>query len=188
MSGLRPQAVIGGSSPSEKDIKEACQMLLSFKKNIEGENYKNLLLFLSKQCDAFLLVYINYDQIPEYKTLKQEWQNKLLQDRILIRHNPAWPSTNLVKCPQVPDICIYRLNDHSLRILLSAGSLFDWNYPYLPEDISFFSSGQCIMGINAHERYAFMQDSRENRSLLHEMDVQYNLIQNASPYFEHYER
>ena len=68
---------------------------------------------------------------------KQEWQNKLLQDRILIRHNPAWPSTNLVKCPQVPDICIYRLNDHSLRILLSAGSLFDWNYPYLPEDISF---------------------------------------------------
>ena len=163
-------------------------MLLSFKKDIEGENYKNLLLFLSKQCDAFLLVYINYDQIPEYDTLKQKWQNELLQDRILIRHDPVWPSTNLIRCPHVPDICVYRFNDHSLHILLSAGSLFDWNYPHLPEDLSFFSNGQCIMGINAHERYAFMQDARENRSLLHEMDVPYHLIQNASQYVENYKK
>ena len=163
-------------------------MLLSFKKDIEGENYKNLLLFLSKQCDAFLLVYINYDQIPEYDTLKQKWQNELLQDRILIRHDPVWPSTNLIRCPHVPDICVYRLNDHSLHILLSAGSLFDWNYPHLPEDLSFFSNGQCIMGINAHERYAFMQDARENRSLLHEMDVPYHHIQNASQYVENYKK
>ncbi len=163
-------------------------MLLSFKKNIEGEFYNNLLLFLSKQCDAFLLVYINYDQIPEYNILKQKWQNELLQDRILIRHNPVWPSTNLIRCPQTPDICIYRLNDHSLRMILSATSLFAWNYPHLPEDISFFSNGQCIMGINAHEHYAFLRDSRENRSLLRGMDVPYDLIQNASQYFEDYEK
>ena len=111
-------------------------MLLSFKKDIEREDYKNLLLFLSKQCDAFLLVYINYNQDPEYNILKQKWQNILLQDRILIRHNPVWPSTNLIRCPQVPDICVYHLNDHSLSIILSATSLFDWNYPFLPEDIS----------------------------------------------------
>ncbi len=162
--------------------------LLSFKKDIEGESYKNLLMVLSGQCDAFLLVYLNYDQTAEYDIVKQKWQNALLQDRILIRHNPVWPSTELIRCPQVPDLCVYRLNDHSLRILLSAGSLFGWNYPDLPEDLSFFSNGQCIMGINAHERYAFMQDSRENRSLLHTMDVPYHLIQNASPYYENYKK
>ena len=60
------------------------------------------------------------------------------------------------------------------------------NFIELLDDSEEFGKCKAFPDGIPYEHYAFMQDSRVNRSLLHEMDVQYNLIQNSSQYFENY--
>lgn len=44
------------------------------------------------------------------------------------------------------------------KFLLRAKSIWDWQYPKLPEDICFFKNGKCIFRSVAHERLVFFDN------------------------------
>lgn len=51
------------------------------------------------------------------------------------------------------DISVYRACNEMKRYLLEPNRLFNWKYPYFPEDISFFKNGYCWFYTVSHEEY-----------------------------------
>ncbi len=160
-------------------------MYLFFKQNIQGRYYTDLIDHCYQRCDAFLLVYINYDHDPQYCKVTRWWQQELLCDLILERHNPIWPSIELIDYRGEVTICIYRFSPHAFELIRSSKDLFSWNYPDKPEDISFLKAGKCYLGISAHEEYAFIDNNYESRGFLLERGISFRKVP-ESPYFEHY--
>lgn len=54
------------------------------------------------------------------------------------------------------DICFYRVCNEVKRYLLEPNGLFNWKYPYFPEDISFFKDGYCWFFTVSHEGYGYI--------------------------------
>ena len=131
-------------------------------------------------------LYINYNHDAEYEADKKAWQASLADVLLKTRHNTEWPSTELRDYKGKADICIYRIGSKIRDFVSRADSLFDWNYPDKPEDLSFLTHGHCYMGMNAHEEYAFIDDNKETRSILYHEQVEYTPIPPDVPYFEAY--
>ena len=160
-------------------------MYLWFRSNLRNEKYRALMKLCINRSDAVMFVFANYDDSENYQSQKKIWQEQLADSLIKCRHNPVWPSTELAEYTGEIDVCIYRLTKTVKKYIMKTESLYAWNYPHMPEDITFLNSGMCIFGINAHEEYAFIQDTAEARCLLDSNKINYNII-SGDNYFEKY--
>lgn len=162
--------------------------MIFIRKNISGNQYKRLIDYCLMQSDAFMFVFCNYDKIADYKETKCSFQEQLKPFLIKTRHNPLWPSTELTSCPANVDVCVYRTAPAVKEFLNTVDSVFDWDYPNRPEDLSFFYHNECWFGSSAHEKYMFMKDSRQNRKFLTSICMDFRIIENqsASLFYEAY--
>ena len=54
------------------------------------------------------------------------------------------------------DICVYKVCNEVKTYLAEPKGLFNWKYPYFPDDLCFFKDGFCWFSTVAHEGYACM--------------------------------
>lgn len=93
-----------------------------------------------------------------------EIKKKLSKYLIKERHNPEWAGSKVIVNDKIKedlykynnqyifDICFYKNSDEIKRFLIeSVDSLYKFNPPYLPEDISFFKEGHCWLKTVTHE-------------------------------------
>lgn len=120
--------------------------------------YVELLQFVAQHCDRFGLVCRPHDSLNSSAT---DLLNRIQPYCVECYQSEQWPGTVLVDARA--QISIYQLGDATLGILLeTAGSLFDWLHPALPEDLfTLRPDGSWMLGSIAHECDAFMQLSRK---------------------------
>jgi len=114
-----------------------------------GEAYSQLLRLARKHCTTFSLV-----RRPKMRWA-QEAENVLthlspfLEGEQLLKQ---WPGTTSAKPARV---FRFTLTRESAAVLEVAQGLFDWQQPYLPEDLAFYTAeGKVWMWSCAHERLA----------------------------------
>ncbi|MDL2289439.1 hypothetical protein LJB83_01600 [Clostridia bacterium OttesenSCG-928-F22] len=92
------------------------------------------------------------------------------------RHNPKWHCTQSwgPVDPQYIDINVYRCCEEIKPFLKEPGGLYEWLYPYYPEDLGFFKNNKCWFSSRSSEKYAFLYpDSYEDLRMWKEMGLEF---------------
>jgi len=107
------------------------------------------------------------------------------------RHNPIWPSTEIISSPSTYNINVYRTEDMAFNLLVRPKSYFSWRYPYYPEDLSFFRQNRCWLYSSSHEEYIeIFPSSISEYDMLVDMGIDFAEPYTPTPtdelYFEQY--
>ena len=131
------------------------------------EVYDKLLKYALKNCDAFMLVLCNYYKDPLYQERVVQFEKKLEPLLIKSRNNRSWPGTEGPDEGRQYKINFYRCHPSARESLFQPLSLYNWLYPYFPEDLCFFIQGYCWLRTTAHEEIGeiFLRDEQERRIL-----------------------
>lgn len=152
-----------------KDIQE---LILKSNEEAKKRKYKNMDIF-KKNTEPFL------EKLKPYIVKKRNFPTE-------------WPGVKVIlnKYTNV-DICVYRICEEIKTYLLEPKGLFNWKYPYFPDDLSLFNKGYCWFTTVAHERYACMYvDNDEEIKILKELGVEFQIIEcsenEGSLFYEEY--
>lgn len=119
------------------DNKEIYLKVLDSFKRMKKEEYRNRTIF-KKNTESFLEKLKPY--LIKKRNLPTEWPGLKV---ILDKHTKV-------------DICVYRIYDEAKNTLLEPKGLFNWRYPYFPENLCFFKDNYCWFYSIAHEEYAYI--------------------------------
>ena len=111
--------------------------------------------------------------------------------RMKQRHNPIWPSTEIISAPYDYDINLYLSEKEIEGYLMKPGGYLKWRYPYYPEDLSFFKDNYCWAYANSHEEYVEIipENEEEYQKFLDmgiEFDNEYDAGKKEELFFEEY--
>ena len=120
----------------------------------KGQTYIDLLNFAASRCESFSLVWRRQFKFePSAYDIKHALQPFLIAN---VRTD-EWPGTKLIGHEAI--VRRYRVTDESVRLLYSAGRLFAWHEPHLPEDLAFYSSGDIVwLASISHDEIAWFLD------------------------------
>lgn len=163
--------------------------MISVTGNIRGDDYKKVISFAMENSDAVMLIFQSYGR-PFKKNIKNV-RNALKPFRIASRNNHKsredgfeWPGTVTWDDNSLIHADTYRLSEEVKEYVLSADDIFSWIYPNRPEDISFFSNGECWLSTTAHEELCDIFDHEsEMKFLLDSLGIEYTQIHNSCECF-----
>lgn len=124
--------------------------------NVARDDYAGLLTSLAPFAAAFgLIVHSRSVRLTEHAvSVLRSLEPLLLSER----QTSTWPGTELVG-DRTSTLYTYRLDPASTKVLInSAGSLFDWVNPALPEDLHLVrADGTTVLGTVAQEEDAWLE-------------------------------
>lgn len=139
--------------------------------DITGEPYRQLINYSVEHSDAFLLVYFSYGRFSKMKSTARKMHDSLKQLKIKVRQNPTWPHTSSIDTQNTYKIVFYRSTPEAKPVLLSACTIFSWDYPN-PMDLCFFTNGVCWLSTTAHEEYVnFYFRTREEANRIMDFNI-----------------
>lgn len=120
----------------------------------KGKTYIDLLNFAASRCESFALVWRDHSRFePSAYEIKHALKPFLVSNI----KTDEWPGTKLIGHEAM--VRRYRVEDQSLKVLHVAGSLYSWLQPGLPEDLSFYASGDAVwLASISHEKEAWFVD------------------------------
>lgn len=120
----------------------------------KGQTYIDLLNFAVSRCASFSLVWRDGFR---FENSADEIKHALRPFLVSSIKTDEWPGTKLIGHKAM--VRRYRATDESVELLQRAGSLYSWLQPNLPEDLSFYASGEVIwLASISHERKAWLLD------------------------------
>ncbi len=130
--------------------------MVNIETNINDDLYYKLLDFSLQYCNMFLFVIHDHYKIDRYKSLLLE----LNYYKINEEENNQWPGTVLSN--KTVKIIRFSYNLNSVNILKKySKSLFEWNYPDLPDDLCLLKNSDPVLINIAHENDAYVQTEKE---------------------------
>lgn len=134
---------------------EIREIILDSNKKAKKEKYNDMAIFQEKT-EPFL------EKLNPYLIKKRNFPTE-------------WPGVKVVLNEYMNvDICVYKICDELRKYLLEPRGLFNWRYPYFPDDLSFFCKGYCWFTTIAHDEYACMYiDSYDDIKILKELDIEF---------------
>lgn len=114
----------------------------------KGENYKELIQLAFDKYDIFL--FIKHSQLAYYQSF-DTLLGELKDDFICNKEQSEWPGTL-----SVPTATVYyfRTSEKSREIIKNiTDSLFNWQAPYLPDDLCFLRNNKEWLVTTAHAQY-----------------------------------
>lgn len=146
---------------------------------IQGNAYRAFAEFAIAHSDAVMLVFRSYGR--PFKQRIKDARKHLKPFRIASRNNHKsksdtfeWPGT-ITWEKTLTHVDIYRLSPEVRAYILSADDIFAWIYPDRPEDIAFFSGGECWLFTTAHEKFCnICKHESEAAELLDALGVTYD--------------
>jgi hypothetical protein len=152
---------------------ELYSMVVKSIKSAKDEKYKQNIIF-KKSTEVFL----------------KEINPFLVKSRC---YPTIWPGVATVFDENTSvDINIYKICEEVKPYLYKAGGLFNWVYPYFPDDLSFFKNGYCWFYTVSHENYAniYVNNQQDIKNLL-KLGIEFNVNEytgnELSPFYEDYE-
>ena len=154
--------------------------MLQIISSIIDKSYYRLIDYALMRCDVFTFHVPNYNKIcvteknkecyPEYDVgyVKTDESN---DDFIIYKNNVASKIEPLQKSfihnyydveymgsifGYESEITLVDFNEEAYGFLKATGDLYNWKYPHMPEDLCFFSKGQCWLRSIAHEKLCFI--------------------------------
>ena len=125
------------------------------------------------------------EQDTIYKTSCAEFIKELDSYLIHQRHNPIWPSTEILSGSSLYDINVYSTNQSVKELLLRPNSFLSWRFPYFPEDLSFFRNGYCWVYASSHEEYIeIFPKNEEEYNILTDMGIEFTDEYKVTPVSE----
>jgi len=143
-------------------------LMFEFEYEPRVDVYERLIKYALKTSDAFMFVICNYggDSLFEERILPfiKELEPLLIKNRM---NDPRWPGTEASEEIHRYKIHFYRSDPSALKTLLRPISLYNWQYPYFPEDLCFFRDGYCWFSTTAHEELSciYVKDDQELNQL-----------------------
>jgi hypothetical protein len=152
--------------------------------NIENDAYRSLLQYMFTFCDTVTLQVPNHNNIikfESYYTLDAEHEidykksedplyaiyfenaNRLI-DKIFGKYIKKSYYDNEYLTSRYSDerkIYIIQLNQEVVDNLSFFGSLFAWEFPFLPEDLCFFRNDICWLQSIVHEKICWIYDDKK---------------------------
>lgn len=136
--------------------------MLSIKKNPENDNYRELIDVCFEFCDEFHLV-VRTDMGGDISGLENSLKAFDNSFKVMKKES-EWAST-ILGDDFTADVHYFEANNHAKSTLQKmAKSLFEWEMPRLPEDLSFFKDGEVWMATSSHEKQCFIYPKNENES------------------------
>jgi len=123
---------------------------------IENEEYVKFIQYALDTSDYFMLVYSRKKQEGFKKSMKII-KKDLHKLKVKSQFRFYWAGTEV--CPDNHweyQVSFYRAEESALQSLLSVNSLFEWDWPSHPQDLSFYRSDQCWFYSVSHERMAIV--------------------------------
>ena len=119
-----------------------------------GQTYIDLLNFAASRCASFSLVWrAQFRFEPSAYEIKHALKPFLVSN---VRTD-EWPGTKLIGHEAL--VRRYRVEDESVKLLHAVASLYSWMQPRLPEDLSFYASGDAVwLASISHEQEAWFLD------------------------------
>jgi hypothetical protein len=129
--------------------------------NPQNKEYQQLIELAFNFCDTFHLV-IRRD-MGKIRELKKFLSNPKIESSLIERKKDSeWASTTL----DGKKAYIYYYNTKNPEtknfIIDSANSLFSWQQPDFPEDLSFFKDGKVWMSTSSHEKECYIYPTSQN--------------------------
>ncbi|MBT2214848.1 stage III sporulation protein AH [Virgibacillus dakarensis] len=127
--------------------------------NPENTVYKQLIDLAFNYCDTFHLV-IRKD-MGKIRDLKN-FLSKLEPSLIELREESEWASTILDG--ETAYVYYYNTQDATTRDFIknSVDSLYSWEQPELPEDLSFFKDGEVWLATSSHENECYILPTNQS--------------------------
>jgi len=124
--------------------------------NIEKENYKEFINYALDNSDFFLLVF-SKKKNEGFKYKMKEIKKELIKLKVKSKFTYTWAGN--IMSPNNKweyQACYYNAESNALSSLLSVKSLFEWDWPLLPQDLCFYRKNQCWFKSVSHERLALL--------------------------------
>ena len=152
---------------------------ISIKNYMNETTYRKLIEFACEKSDAFMCVTIkrNYDKEYKEKFMSniEPFLQKIEPFKIKSRNDyPYWPYTIQ---PELEGkevyVCLYRICNEAKELLMEPKSLFNWRYPYYPEDLGFFKDNYCWFYTTAHEEVAIIYVNEDELDIVRHMNIEF---------------
>lgn len=148
--------------------------MLIIKNEIKDKKYYSLLLYAILRCDTFSFAVpdlyskaasdVRSEEFMEYKKrMSFQWDD---YKKFSLK---KYTSTDYFGSfrEYYTEIYIMQLNDETLGQVMATEGLYSWKYPYMPEDLCFFSKRKCWLKSVAHEKICWIYtDSDVEKDIL----------------------
>jgi len=126
--------------------------------NLKGKRYRQLIDFLSRDCNRF--AFVENRQMLDIEEERLAYINNLItyiEDHFIeTKIQNEWETTRLLD--ETAYVFYFKFNNATREFLKdNSNSLFEWIYPKLPEDLMFYKDNKCILATCSHERYFMVE-------------------------------
>jgi hypothetical protein len=119
-----------------------------------GQTYIDLLSFAASRCASFSLV---WGDPFSFENSAYEIKHALKPFLLSNDRMSEWPGTILIGGHAI--VRRYRITDESISLLHTAGGLYSWLQPKLPEDLAFYTAENAVwLASTSHEGEAWFID------------------------------
>lgn len=118
-----------------------------------AEKYKVFVRYMSAYSSAFSLVFFRHNENEKINRTTKTIQKRLVPYLIACKRQSKLPSMITANQFQhIYELSIYQTCFETIDVLETAHSIFDWDYPNRPMDLSFFRNGYAWFSSSAHEK------------------------------------
>lgn len=133
--------------------------LILLQENPNGTTYKELIDLCFESCDQFHFV-LRKDMGPlkGFDEFLKEIDNAL----VTIKDESEWAST-ILGDGQTARVYYYHTKDENVKRIIkeTVKSLYEWEMPEHPEDLSFFKDGGVWLATSSHEKECYIFPNKE---------------------------
>lgn len=163
--------------------------MLQITKKMKESQYNQLISYMYQRCDAFTFHLPNYDNkdgsIDNFNRLEskgnQEYMDYLQNIDDWLRNFEKHLLSRWISNEYIDSIHGYYSEVWVVKLVIELspylylGTSFDnWNFPKLPEDLSFYSKGKCFFHTIAHEHLYFIYtDDYLDKLVLKKIGIKY---------------
>lgn len=177
-------------------------MFYAVTNKIKGKVYINLINYLMSRCDVLVYrlpnfnqfsvtpeaqeiypeqklgIHINNENDNDFSKYKKRVNSKFSHlEKYCIGMSVSWKYFSSIYGHD-SEIKIYKLDEEFRGSLLAhADSLYDWRHPKLPEDLHFFSKGECFLSSIAHENMCHITTETPQDAKILEKIIGLNLLE-----------
>ncbi|MGE6631860.1 stage III sporulation protein AH [Bacillus sp. NPDC077027] len=132
--------------------------MLVIDQNPKGEQYSKLIDLAFEICDEFHLVLRkNMGSLKSFDPFLKKLESSLKE----MKEQSEWASTILLN-NQTAKVYYFYTDENAKSILKEfANSLYDWEQPNLPEDLSFFKNGEEWLVTSSHEEESYIETEND---------------------------
>lgn len=129
-------------------------ILILLQKNPSGKTYNDLIDLCFDICDQFHLV-LRKD-MGDLKSF-DKFLKQINSALVTMKEESEWAST-ILGDGQTAKVYYYHTKDENVKRIIkeTVDSLYDWEMPEHPEDLSFFKDGEVWLSTSSHEKECYI--------------------------------